>query len=103
MPDSKPTETERPDALRLWSTLAGPDAVDGFEHHGWHFLCSGEQRPGGGFHAVVRCRLPPADQIRTLRLGRNRFDTASAALAEAKAMALRWADDHTEPDRAPHR
>lgn len=100
MPDSKPTDTDRPDDLRMWSMLAGADAVDGFEHQGWRFLCSGEQLPGGGFHAVVRCRMPPSDEIRTLRLGRDRLDTAQAALAEAKVLALRWADEHPEQVRA---
>lgn len=79
----------------------GPDSAEVVEDRGWHFLCSGEHVPGGGFHAVLRCRIPPNGAIRTLQLGQERFESASAACTHAKTLATQWVDEHLESGRAP--
>lgn len=79
----------------------GSDAAEEFQDRGWRFLCSGEKLPGGGFHAVVRCRMPPDGDIRTLRLGPERFELATAACSHAKILAAQWVDAHLKTGRAP--
>lgn len=71
--------------------MPGFDAAEAFERDGWRFFCSGEQLPDGTFHAVVRCRVPPDDALRTLRLGNERFASSSDALRQAREMARQWA------------
>lgn len=67
------------------------DEMETIEVQGWEFLCSGEQLPSGLFQAVVRRRVPPEGQIRTLVLGRESHGFAREALEHARALALQWA------------
>ena len=75
------------------------DEMETVETQGWELLCSGEQLPSGLFQAVVRRRVPPEGQIRTLVLGRESHGTARAALAHAKVLALQWAG--AQRDKGP--
>lgn len=68
------------------------DEMETVETQGWEFLCSAEQLPSGLFQAVVRRRMPPDGQIRTLVLGQEQHGAARAALEQAKTLALQWAD-----------
>lgn len=64
-----------------------------FDYRGWQFLCSGEQLPSGLFHATVRYQAPPSDQVRTLALDSEKFETAGSALQRAKELAREWVDE----------
>ena len=71
--------------------------MDEMEHliqDGWDFLCSGEQLPSGEFQAVVRCKMPPDDLVRTLVLGPGHYTTGQQALTRAKELAEEWARTH---------
>ena len=68
------------------------DETQTFEHKGWQFLCSGEQLPSGLFHATVRYKAPPDEQIRTLVLDSEQYASASLALERAKEIAMQWAN-----------
>ena len=70
-----------------------------FDYQGWQFLCSGEQLPSGLFHATVRCKAPPRDQILTLALDSEKHETASAALQRAKELAIDWITERDAGDR----
>ena len=67
------------------------DEMDTVQVEEWEFLCSGEQLPSGLFQAVVRRRVPPEGQIRTLVFGRESHGSAREALEQAKVLALQWA------------
>ena len=67
------------------------DAMDEFRHAGWVFLCSAEQWPDGSFHASVRYRMPPTDEIRTLQYDPQRFAAAAEAVRRARELAVLWA------------
>lgn len=69
------------------------DAMDEFRHEGWVFLCSADQLPDGGFHATVRYRMPPTDEIRTLKYDLQRFPAAADAVIRARELAVLWAAD----------
>lgn len=69
------------------------DEMEAFEYQGWQFLCSGEQAPSGLFHAAVRYKAPPRDQIQTLALDSEKYETASAALRRAKELAVDWVNE----------
>lgn len=73
--------------------------VDIFKHQGRRFLCSGEQLPMGAFQAVVRCKMPPDDLIRTLVLGAEHHMTGRQALARAKELAEEWARTHPDHEQ----
>ncbi len=76
------------------------DAMESLDDGQWRFLCSGEQLPSGSFQAVVRQRVAPNDQIRTLVLDAEKFDSASRALDRAKKLAMKWARDRSAEDDA---
>jgi hypothetical protein len=71
------------------------DEMETLDHWGWHFLCSGEQLPGGQFHAAVRYKAPPDGQLRTLLLDQEKHDTAQLALKKAKQLAMNWAEERS--------
>jgi hypothetical protein len=75
------------------------EKLETFDYEGWHFLCAGEQLPSGAFQATVRYKAPPSDQLRTLRVDAEKFDTASQALAYAKELAKKWAQDRSGDGR----
>lgn len=52
------------------------DATDEWGQKGWVFLCSSEQLPDASFHARVRQRLPPTNEICTLDCEEKRFSSA---------------------------
>ena len=79
--------------MKLWDRKAKMDEIETLDFEGWQFLCAGEQLPSGAFHATVRYKAPPSDQLRTLKLDSEKFDTASKALAHAKELAMDWARD----------
>ena len=66
------------------------DLMDEFRHEGWTFLCSAEQLPDGSYHAVVRYRMPPTNEIRTLQLDSERFPAAPEAVIRARELAVQW-------------
>lgn len=68
------------------------DEMETLNAEGQELLCSAEQLPSGLFQAVVRRRMPPNGQIRTLVLGQEQHGAARIALEQAKALALQWAD-----------
>ena len=68
------------------------DEMETLETEGQELLCSAEQLPSGLFQAVVRRKMPPDGQIRTLVLGQEQQGTTRAALEQAKALALQWAN-----------
>ena len=68
------------------------DEMETLNAAGQEFLCSAEQLPSGLFQAVVRRRMPPDGQIRTLVLGQEQHSAARLALEQAKTLALQWAD-----------
>ncbi|RYH16605.1 MAG: hypothetical protein EON54_28195 [Alcaligenaceae bacterium] len=67
------------------------DAMDEFRHEGWVFLCSAEQLPDGSFHASVRYRMPPTNEIRTLQYDHQRFPVAAEAVVRSRELAVLWA------------
>ena len=67
------------------------DRMETLDYQGWQFLCSGEQLPSGQFHATVRYKAPPSDQLRTLLLDHELHATADEALARARELAVEWA------------
>ena len=75
------------------------DEMETVQVEGWEFLCSGEQLPSCLFQAVVRRRVPPEGQIRTLVFGRESHGSVREALEHAKVLALQWAD--TQRDKGP--
>jgi len=75
------------------------DAMDEFRHEGWVFLCSAERLPEGSFHASLRCRMPPTDEIRTLQFDPQRFPTAGEAVLRARELAVQWAERHRRVGR----
>ena len=75
------------------------DEMETLEYEGWNFLCSGEQLPSGSFQATVRYKAPPCDDIRTLALDSEKFDTAQQALAHAKELAMKWANERSGDGR----
>jgi hypothetical protein len=79
--------------MKLWDRKAKMDEMETLDYVGWQFLCAGEQLPSGLFQATVRYKAPPGDQLRTLKLDSETFDTASQALAYAKELATKWASD----------
>ena len=81
--------------VTIYGSKHGRAAVktEAFDYRGWQFLCSGEQLPSGLFHATVRYQASPSDQIRTLALDSEKFETASLALRRAKELAREWVDD----------
>lgn len=80
--------------MKFWDRHAKFDEMQTLEHEGWRFLCSGEQLPSGLFHAVVRYKVPPGSEIRTLVLDYEKFDTSAPALEHAKELAIKWAGEH---------
>jgi hypothetical protein len=78
--------------MKTFDRKAKMDEMETLDYQGWHFLCSGEQLPTGEFHAAVRYKAPPDDQVRTLFLDPNRYDSAKNALERAKEVAVRWAN-----------
>jgi hypothetical protein len=79
--------------MQIWDRHAKHDEMETLEQGGWQLLCSGEQLPTGDFHAVVRYRTAPGEEIRTLLLDHERHASAAAALARAKELALKWAQE----------
>ena len=77
----------------------GMDEMEVFTHHGRRFLCSGEQLPSGSFQAVVRCKLPPDDLVRTLVLGAGHYMNGRQALARAKELAEEWVRTHPDHEQ----
>ncbi|WP_183026834.1 hypothetical protein [Variovorax sp. UMC13] len=75
------------------------DAMDEFRHEGWVFLCSAEQLPDGSFHATVRYRVQPTNEIRTLQLDHQRFAVAAEAVFRAREMAVLWVADRAGDGR----
>jgi hypothetical protein len=75
------------------------DAMDEFRHEGWVFLCSAEQLPDGSFHATVRYRVPPTNEIRTLQFDQQRFSAASEAVFRARELAVQWVADRSGDGR----
>lgn len=69
------------------------DEAETLDFEEWRFLCSGEQLPSGEFHATVRYKAPPDDQLRTLVLDWEKFETASQALERARELAMKWAKE----------
>jgi len=67
------------------------DVMDEFRHEGRVFLCSAEQLPDGTFHASVRYRMPPTNEIRTLQYDQRRYASAAEAVSRAKELAMAWA------------
>jgi hypothetical protein len=53
----------------------------------------------GGVQATVRYKAPPSEQLRTLMLDSENFDTAGRAQARAKELAVKWADDRSGDGR----
>lgn len=77
--------------MKMFDRKAKMDEMETLDCEGWQFLCSGEQLPSGLFHAVVRYRAPPSDQVRTLILDDEQHGTAGDALKRAKELAMKWA------------
>lgn len=75
------------------------DEMETLDYMGWQFMCAGEQLALGPFHATVRYRAPPSDQLRTLALNSEQFDTAGEALLRAKELAMKWAGDRSGDGR----
>jgi hypothetical protein len=76
------------------------DEAEIFEHQGKRFLCSGEQLPSGSFQAVVRCKLPPDDLVRTLVVGGEHHMNGQQALARAKELAKEWVRTHPSDEQS---
>ena len=85
--------------MKIFDRKEKMDQMETFDFKGWHFLCSGEQLPSGLFHAAVRYRAPPDNQIRTLVLDAGKYEQASQALAYAKEIAMQWAHKHAGDGR----
>lgn len=85
--------------MKQWDRKAKMDEMETLEFQGWHFLCGGEQLPSGDFQATVRYKAPPSDDIRTLVLDPERFDSAQQALRHAKELAMKWARERTGDGR----
>ncbi|MDM0002789.1 hypothetical protein QTI24_29635 [Variovorax sp. J22P240] len=85
--------------MKQWDRKAKMDEMETLEFEGWHFLCGGEQLPSGKFQATVRYKAPPSDDIRTLVLDTERFDSARQALGRAKELAMTWAKERTGDER----
>jgi hypothetical protein len=81
--------------MKQWDRKAKMDEMETLEYEGWHFLCGGEQLPSGSFQATVRYKAPPSDDIRTLVLDPEKFDTARQALERSKELAMKWANERT--------
>lgn len=75
------------------------DEMEVFKHQGQSFLCSGEQLPLGSFQAVVRCKAPPDDLVRTLVLGAGHYMNSRQALARAKELAEEWVRTHPDHEQ----
>lgn len=75
------------------------DEVEIFKCQGQRFLCSGEQLPSGSFQAIVRCKLPPDDLVRTLVLGAGHYMNGQQALARAKELAEEWVRTHPDDEQ----
>lgn len=75
------------------------DEVEIFKCQGQRFLCSGEQLRSGSFQAVVRCKLPPDDLVRTLVLGAGHYMNGQQALARAKELAEEWVRTHPDNEQ----
>lgn len=75
------------------------DEAEIFNCQGQRFLCSGEQLPSGSFQAVVRCKMPPDDLVRTLVLGAGHYMNGQQALARAKELAEEWVRTHPDDDQ----
>lgn len=75
------------------------DEAEIFNYQGQRFLCSGEQLPSGSFQAVVRCKLPPNDLVRTLVLGAGHYMTGGQALVRAKELAEEWVRTHPDDEQ----
>ena len=75
------------------------DTMDEFRHEGWVFLCSAEQLPDGSFHASVRYRMPPTNEIRTLQYDQQRFSSAVEAVLRARELAVLWAANRSGDGR----
>lgn len=75
------------------------DEAEIFRHEGRRFLCSGEQLPSGSFQAVVRCKMPPDDLVRTLVLDDGRYMSGRQALARAKELAEEWVRTHPDHEQ----
>ncbi|MDM0046214.1 hypothetical protein QTH91_17110 [Variovorax dokdonensis] len=80
--------------MKVWDRHAKMDEMETLELGGHEFLCSAEQLPSGDFHAVVRYRASPSDDIRTLILDQQRLGSSAAALELAKDLARTWAREH---------
>jgi hypothetical protein len=80
--------------MKFWARKAKMDEMESLDYQGWQFLCSGEQLQSGLFQAVVRCKTPPDDQIRTLVLDSGQHETSSQAMEWAKELAMKWAHRH---------
>lgn len=85
--------------MKLWDRKAKMDEIETLDYRGWQFLCGGEQLPSGAFQATVRYKAPPSEQLRTLMLDSENFDTAGRAQARAKELAVKWADDRSGDGR----
>lgn len=75
------------------------DEAEMFKYEGWPFLCSGEQLLSGTFQALVRCKLPPDDLVRTLVLGAGHYMTGRQVLARAKELAEEWVRTHPDHEK----
>ena len=75
------------------------DEMETLEYQGWQFLCGGEQLPSGAFQATVRYKTPPCDDIRTLVLDPEQFDTAQQAMGRARELAMKWANERVGDGR----
>lgn len=85
--------------MKLWARKAKMDEAETLDFEEWRFLCSGEQLPSGEFQATVRYKAPPDDQIRTLVLDSEKFETASQALERARELAMKWAKERSGDGR----
>jgi hypothetical protein len=85
--------------MKLYARKAKMDEMESLDCEGWQFLCSGEQLPSGQFQATVRYKAPPCDQIRTLVLDSEKFETASRALERAKELAQEWVRERSGDGR----
>jgi|EndMetStandDraft_7_1072992.scaffolds.fasta_scaffold766320_1 hypothetical protein len=76
------------------------DQMETFEHRGWTFLCSAELLPSGLYHAVVRYRCPPSNEMRTLDILDGRYSSATEALLAGQARAVGWVDERDGDGRS---
>ncbi|MBU1305399.1 MAG: hypothetical protein KKF33_07760 [Alphaproteobacteria bacterium] len=85
--------------MKLWARKAKMDEMETLDVEEWRFLCGGEQLPSGQFQATVRYKAPSDEQIRTLVLDSEEFETASQALERARELAMKWAKERSGDGR----